>query len=198
MCAVDDWRPPKDTTNFAIFFFLPEIRWRKRCNGNLLYYLRPALRLFQIYPNDASDFWLVVASPHPAEAIETQAPVSIHRPNQRVNVLTTRSTRWHLLSNSPPHRKHHRSFDCCVNPTSGGHPRPVLRPSLNYSMGAISAPQTRGSNAARASPNAGGLQKTHREPRRCDSGPWRLLPWRGRAKPLGVEQKIICELDLLR
>ncbi len=122
---------------------------------------------------------------------------SIHRPNQQVNVLTTRSTRSHLLSTSPPHRKHHRSFDCCVNPMSGGHPRPVLRPSLNFSMGAISAPQTRGSNAARASPNAGGLQKTHRESWRCDLGPWRLLPWRERAKPLGVEQKKICELDLL-
>ncbi len=177
MCAVDDWRPPKNTTNFAIFFFLPEIRWRKRCNCNLPYYLRPGLRLFQIYPNDAADFGWLLHPPTQQKPSKLKPPAlslflffcrSIHRPNQRVTVLTTRSTRSHLLSNSPPHRKHHRSFDCCVNPTSGGHPRPVLRPSLNYSMGTISAPQTRGSNAARASPNAGGLQKTHREPRRCD------------------------------
>ena len=31
-------------------------------------------KLFQIYPNDAADFWLVVASFHPAEAIKSKAP----------------------------------------------------------------------------------------------------------------------------
>ena len=91
-----------------------------------------------------------------------------------------RSSRANILSTAPPHRRHHRSVGCCVDPLSKGHPRPVLRPSLNFLMGAILAPQTRGLNAARASPNAGGLQKTHREPWRCDSGPWRILPWRGR------------------
>ncbi len=30
------------------------------------------------------------------------------------------------------------------------------------------------------------LNKTNREPGRCDSGPWRMIRWRGRAMPLGV------------
>jgi hypothetical protein len=75
---------------------------------------------------------------------------------------------------------------CCVKPTSGGHQRVVLRPSLNFLMGAILAPQTRGSDEANTNLGAGHLYQTHREPWRRNSGPWQMLPWRGRGKPLGV------------
>jgi hypothetical protein len=88
------------------------------------------------------------------------------------------------LQRLPP-RRHHPSVGCCVEQSSSGHPRPMLRPSCNFSMGAISAPQTRGQNAARARLDAGRLHQAHGEPRRCDLDPWRVYPWRGRAKPLG-------------
>ena len=90
--------------------------------------------------------------------------------------------RW---TNVLPPRRHHPSVGCCVEQSSSGHPRPMLRPSCNFSMGAISAPQTRGQNAARARLDAGRLHQAHGEPRRCDLDPWRVYPWRGRAKPLG-------------
>ena len=54
-------------------------------------------------------------------------------------------------------RRHHLRFGCCVGQSSSGHSRPVLRPSPIFSMGAILVPQTRGPNAARASPEAGCL-----------------------------------------
>ncbi len=58
--------------------------------------------------------------------------------------------------------------------------------AANFSMGAISAPKTRGPNAVRASPGAGRLYEAHGEPRRRDSVPWWMSPWRERAKPLVV------------
>jgi hypothetical protein len=58
----------------------------------------------------------------------------------------------------PPHRRNHRSVGCCVDPMSSGHPRPVLQPSLNISMGAISAPQTRKPAAVGANLGAVRLQ----------------------------------------
>ncbi len=42
--------------------------------------------------------------------------------------------------------------------SSGGHPRPVIRPSLTFMMGAILAPQKRESATASASPATGRLQ----------------------------------------
>ncbi len=86
----------------------------------------------------------------------------------------------------PSHRRHHQSVGCHVFLSNGGHLRLVLRPSPNFSLGAISGPITRGPNAARASPGTRHLPKAHWEPRRCDSGPCRMLPWRLMAKPLGV------------
>ena len=47
-------------------------------------------------------------------------------------------------------------------------------------------PQTREPNASIAHPGAGCLQWAYREPRRCDLGPWWMVPWRGRAKPRRV------------
>ena len=48
---------------------------------------------------------------------------SIHRPKQRVNVLPTRSSPAASPLNPPPLcRRNLHSVDCCVDPTSGGHP----------------------------------------------------------------------------
>jgi hypothetical protein len=91
-----------------------------------------------------------------------------------------------IFSPTPPNYRHYHSVCCYVSLSNGGHPRTVFCPSLNFSMGAISAPQTKGPNAAHASPAARRLYWAHGEPRRRDSGPWRVFPWRGRAKPVGV------------
>ena len=41
----------------------------------------------------------------------------------------------------PPCRRHHRSVNCCVDPTSGSHPRPVLRPSLIFQWAPFQCPK---------------------------------------------------------
>ena len=99
---------------------------------------------------------------------------SNRRPKRRVNVFPTRSSPAASPIKLPPCRRHHRSVHCCVDPTSGGHPRPVLRPSLNFFMGAITVPQTRGPNVVRAGTGAGRLHQAHGEPRRNDLDPWRM------------------------
>jgi hypothetical protein len=53
-------------------------------------------------------------------------------------------------------------------------------------MGAISAPHTREEEWRDQARHTGSLNRTHGEPRRRDLGPWQMLPWRERAKPLGV------------
>jgi hypothetical protein len=65
-------------------------------------------------------------------------------------------------------------------------PKTGVHPSLNFSMCAIGVPQSIYSAAASLSPGVRRLHKTNREPRRLDSGPWWMIRWRGRAKPLGV------------
>ena len=111
---------------------------------------------------------------------------SIRRPKRRVDGLPYAFRPFESSRQRPPHCRRYHSVGCYVSLSNGGHPRTVFRPSLNFSMGAISAPQTKGPNAAHASPAAGRLYWAHGEPRRRDSGPWRVFPWRGRAKPVGV------------
>ncbi len=66
-------------------------------------------------------------------------------------------------------------------------PKTGAPPVSYFSMGAISASKTWGPNAAGTRPAAGRLHQAHHgEPRRRDSGPWRMLPWRLMGKPLGV------------
>ena len=60
---------------------------------------------------------------------------SNHRPKRRVNVLPTRSSPSESPIKLPPCRQHHRSVHICVDPTSGGHPRPVLCPSQTTADG---------------------------------------------------------------
>ncbi len=83
----------------------------------------------------------------------------IHHPKQWAKVLPHAFRPFsNLLSKAPPPRRHHRSVGCPVSFLNGGHLlRQVLRPSLNLSMGAILVPQTKASNAARASLDAGRL-----------------------------------------
>ena len=107
-------------------------------------------------------------------------------PKRRVSVLPHT---FHLVAfplQRPTHHQHHCSVDCCVSSSRGSHPRPVLRPSLNLSMGAILAPQTSESVAVSANPCTCHLQLTHREPWHHNLGPWRMMPWRVTAKPLWV------------
>ena len=110
---------------------------------------------------------------------------SIRHPKRWTNVLPPAFRPFESPLQRLPPRRHHPSVGCCVEQSSSGHSRPVLRPSCNIQMGAIPAPQRRGPNVAHAIPGAGSLHQAHGEPRRCDLDPWRVYPWRGRAKPLG-------------
>jgi len=49
------------------------------------------------------------------------------------------------------------SVGCYVEPTSGGHPRPGLCPSLNFSMGALLAPKAGESATVSEIPGTGHL-----------------------------------------
>ena len=57
------------------------------------------------------------------------------------SLLPTRSSPAASPIKLPPCRRHHRSVHCCVDPTSGGHPRPVLRPSLIFRWAPFRCPK---------------------------------------------------------
>jgi hypothetical protein len=67
----------KPRRNSLSLFFCPEIRWKKRYDGILPYRHRPARHLSITYPNDTATIWLVVASSHPAGAIEFRGPIAL-------------------------------------------------------------------------------------------------------------------------
>ena len=105
--------------------------------------------------------WLL-RSPIQQEPSKSNAPspslflflfCSIRRPKRRVDGLPYTFHPFESFLQRPPHHRRYYSVGCCIDPLSNGHPRRVLRPSLKFSMGAISTPQTRGKHAARASPD---------------------------------------------
>ena len=77
---------------------------------------------------------------------------SIRRPKRRVDGLPYAFHPFESSLQCPPHHRRYYLVGCYVSLLNGGHQRPVLHPSLNFLMGAISTPQTRGKHAARASP----------------------------------------------
>ena len=79
---------------------------------------------------------------------------SIRRPKRRVDGLPYAFHPIESFLQRPPHRRRYYLVGCYVSLSNGGHRRPVLHPSLNFSMGAISTHQTRGKLAARAIPGA--------------------------------------------
>ncbi len=83
---------------------------------------------------------------------------SIRRPKRRVNVLTTRSAPAASPLQRPPRRRRRPTVGCCITPSSASYPRTVLRPSLIFLIGAISAPQSRESAAASVNPATRRLQ----------------------------------------
>ena len=122
-----------------------------------------APNISQVYSNDRAAFRLVVASSHPAGAIEIQGLIalsilflfrSIRRPKRRVDGHPYAFHPFESSLQCPPHRRRYYLVGFYVSLSNGGHRRPVLHPSLNFSMGAISTPQTRGKHAERASPGA--------------------------------------------
>jgi hypothetical protein len=78
-------------------------------------------------------------------------------PSDRKNSSPRVPRRSHLITNAPP-RRSLPSVICCIYWRNGGHPRQMLRPSLNFSMGAIGAPQSRDLVAASPSLDDGCLQ----------------------------------------
>ncbi len=85
----------------------------------------------------------------------------------------------------PSHCCRQLLVDCCVVQPNGNHLRPRPRPFLNFLMHINSASQPR-EPRGKSKPATRLLQQTCWEPRRHDLGPWQRLPWRYRAKPLGV------------
>ena len=100
--------------------------------------------------------------PPSSRAIEIPGPIALSiyicfaalfdPPKRRVSVLPHTFRLVEFPLQRPTRHRHHRSVDCCVLSSRGSHPRPVLRPSLNLSMGAILVPQTRESVAVSANP----------------------------------------------
>jgi hypothetical protein len=78
----------------------------------------------------------------------------IRRPKRRVDGLPYTFHPIESFLQRPPHRRRYYSVGCYISLSNGGHRRPVLHPSLNFSMGAISTHQTRGKHAARTIPGA--------------------------------------------
>jgi len=76
---------------------------------------------------------------------------SIRRPKPHVDGLPYAFHPIKSFLQRPPHRRRYYLVGCYVSLSNGGYRRPVLHPSLNFSMGAILTPQTRGKHAARTS-----------------------------------------------
>ena len=91
----------------------------------------------------------------------------------------------------PLRRRRHHSVGCYIILSNGGHLRSMRRPPLYFLMGAISPPKTRGRRVVRTSRAPQRLRRTNGEVWRRALGPWRMLPWRARAKPLGFSRAAV-------
>jgi hypothetical protein len=153
------------------------------------------LPLPRLYSLDWADSWLVVVSPHLLEAIKSQGPIALSififstlystPPNSGQTSSPTCSARLCCLSSVPS------TSDIIVwlvvvflHRMAATQGRPLIRPFLIFSMGAIWAPQSTYSTEAIPSPGIRRLNKTNWELRRLDFGSWQMIQWRGRAKPL--------------
>ena len=149
--------------DIIIWLSFPRIpRWPKRCGSSLPNRHRPARRLPKIYPIISADFWLVVASPHPAEAIKIQGPValSFFFSTLKSPPKTTRKRPPHTFLPSrvsyqtPPLPTTPSFCSLLCRPNERRPSKTGAPPISHFSMGAVSVPQTRKSEAARANPGA--------------------------------------------
>ncbi len=76
---------------------------------------------------------------------------SIRCPKQWVDGLPYAFRPFESSRQRPPHRL--RYVGCYVSLSNGGHPRTVFRPSLNFLMGAISAPKNKGTKRSAREPS---------------------------------------------
>ena len=159
------------------FFFCLKIRWPKRLDGVLPYRLRPARRLSHIHPTDGVAFWLVVTSSYAAGAIEIRGPIALSIFIFLCLNSPPKTMGKHPPPRVPPVRIASPKLPPPPTPSFGWlsrfplewrPPKTGAPPTLNSSMGAILAPQTNASKAARASPGAGRLYEAHEEARRRD------------------------------
>ena len=142
------------------------IRWVKQWDNVPSHRDRPACHPPQLYLITEANFWLVVVTPNHQKPSKSKAPSlslfwffsqSFCCPKRCIDVLPVRSALVVSTLQHFPHHRHHPSFDYCVDPSSGGHLRPRLHPSLYILMGGVLAPQTREPAPARASPTTGRL-----------------------------------------
>ncbi len=94
---------------------------------------------------------------------------SISHPKRRANVLP-HAFRPFESPLQPPPRRHHLSVGCHVSFLNGGHLKQVHRPSLNSSMGAILAPQTKAGASTRLMGRRGAAIRIHGGCRRHGEG----------------------------
>ena len=160
--VIVDWRQPNATTKFVLFIFLPPTSRLTRCTGILPRRYRPAPHRPNCIPSPRPTVGWLLRPPIKRKPSKLKTPShSLFQffPSLDLPPKTTSKRPPHTFRPSHSRHRHYRSVGCCVEPTSGGHPRPVLRsPSLNFSMGAISAPKTRESAAMREIPGAGRLR----------------------------------------
>jgi hypothetical protein len=69
------------TTNFVILIFAPKSVGTNDATASSPIVIALCAILPKRYPIISAHFWLVVASPHPAEAIEIQGPVALSLSN---------------------------------------------------------------------------------------------------------------------
>ncbi len=97
-----------------------------------------------------------------------------------------RSAHLHFLSYAPPLPLRTPSFGWLLHgPIEQRPSKTGATPISNIFDGCHFGTPNKGLNAVRRVREPGRLHAAHGEPGRCDSGPSRMYPWRGRAKPLG-------------
>ncbi len=198
--AVNDWRPPKATTNFGIFIFLPEIRYGQNdltASSPIAATLRAVSPKY--IPTTRLTFGWLLCPPIQQEPLNCKAPSpslflfvcrSICRTKRWVHVLphAFRPFAYRISNALPPHR-HHCLVGCCISPPRSSHPRPCSAHLSIFPWAPFRRPKQQGDQQLLQARGPGASSNSlmgDGEPLRRDLGLWRMLPWRVMAMPLGV------------
>ncbi len=175
-----DWGPPKTTTKFVFLIFLPLNSTVETMRQ------RPPPSLTSCTPSPQNIFrrlgrlsvgWYIPPSTGSHRKSRPRSSIYFYffvplfdPPKRRVNVLphTFRPVASPLQHPIP--RRHHRSVDCCVSPSRGRHPRLVSAHLSIFWCVPLGCPN----------------QSIPPQRAQAQARPWRMIRWRGRAKPLGV------------
>ena len=131
---------------------------------------------------------------HPAEAIKIRGPIALSILIFSSHISSPKRTSKRPLPSVPPGRVSSQTLPQPPTPSSVWLLRRAIEqrpfkagaPPISYFFDGrhFGAPNKRTKCSARK-PGSRMPPQAHGKPWRRDSGPWRMLPWRGRAKPLG-------------